>query len=202
VREKTKKNKIPIGLLKDLFAWWEKLKIQGMIIGGLAVSLLGRPRTTKDVDAVILLEEKLWKKFLALGKTFSFVPRIPKSLQFATIHKVFLLHHKKTAIDLDLSIGELPFEQTAIGHAQSLKVGKIIIKVPTVEDLIILKAVAHREKDLIDVQGLLQIHGKLDDRKMLRLVDDFANALEMPSIYLDFEKLVRAWRKKNKSSQK
>lgn len=34
----------------------ERLDEQGIIIGGVAVSLLGRPRLTADVDAIMLID--------------------------------------------------------------------------------------------------------------------------------------------------
>jgi hypothetical protein len=52
---KKKSAALPLEPLRDLLAWWKQARVRGMIIGGLAVSLLGRPRTTRDVDAVILL---------------------------------------------------------------------------------------------------------------------------------------------------
>ena len=38
--------------LRDLVAWWQDQEISGVVIGGVAVSILGRPRLTLDVDAV------------------------------------------------------------------------------------------------------------------------------------------------------
>ncbi len=37
--------------LRDLAAWLRTAKVPGLVMGGVAVSLLGRPRVTKDVDA-------------------------------------------------------------------------------------------------------------------------------------------------------
>jgi hypothetical protein len=45
-----------------------------MIIGALAVAFLGRPRATRDVDALIFLAEDRWSSFLKKGEEFSFQP--------------------------------------------------------------------------------------------------------------------------------
>lgn len=38
--------------LKDLLSWLKAAKAKGVIVGGVAASLLGRPRFTRDVDAL------------------------------------------------------------------------------------------------------------------------------------------------------
>jgi hypothetical protein len=66
--------------------------------------LLGSPRFTHDVDALILLDEKLWDAFLAVGARFGFVPRISDPAAFARRSRVFLLHHQPTSIDVDIAL--------------------------------------------------------------------------------------------------
>jgi hypothetical protein len=60
-----------------------------------------------------------------------------------------------------------------------------------------MKAVAHRDKDLIDLAGLLEVNPKLDDKRIKRWVRDFAKALEMPELYDDLQRLL-AGRKKSR----
>lgn len=60
---KTKSSELPLEPLHDLLAWWKQARVPGIIIGGLAVALHGRPRVTRDVDAVILLDEARWPGF-------------------------------------------------------------------------------------------------------------------------------------------
>ena len=43
-------------VLRDLVAWLDAEKVPGVVIGGLAASLLGRPRLTRDVDALVLAD--------------------------------------------------------------------------------------------------------------------------------------------------
>ena len=53
------------------------------------------------------------------------------------------------------------------------------------EDLIIFKAVAHRPKDLMDIQALIESHLDLDRERVRRWVREFAQALEMPELWDD-----------------
>jgi len=53
--------------LRDLVAWLEDAHVSGMVIGGVAASLLGRLRVTRDIDALVVLDEGEGANFLAKG---------------------------------------------------------------------------------------------------------------------------------------
>ena len=178
---------LPVAPLPDLMQWWQSQQTQGLVIGGLAVALLGRPRVTRDVDAMILLAEGLWPAFLDAGSAFGFVPRQPDTLAFAREARVLLLRHQPTGIDVDIALGCLPFEEEAVARATALQVGGVTVPLPTPEDLVIMKAVAHRERDLLDIDGLLVAHPDLDLSRVRRWVRAFADALETPELYDDLQ---------------
>ena len=58
--------------LRAFVRWLRAGQVRGVIIGGVAASILGRPRMTRDIDALILLEEKYWDNFLSEGAQFDF----------------------------------------------------------------------------------------------------------------------------------
>jgi hypothetical protein len=59
------------------------------------------------------------------------------------------------------------------------------IRLPTPEDLIIMKAVAHRPKDLLDIEGIIQNHPNLDQQRIQNWVSQFADLLERPELWED-----------------
>lgn len=65
------------------------------------------------------------------------------------------------------------------------------LRLPTPEDLIILKAVAHRDKDLLDIKEIVNIHPGIDRRRIEYWVTQFAEVLEMPEIWFDIEKHIK-----------
>ncbi|MGD9159762.1 MAG: hypothetical protein PVG39_15210 [Desulfobacteraceae bacterium] len=84
--------------------------LKGMIIGGLAVSLLGRPRYTNDIDLVILdLDDRL-PEFLSKLKEYGIEPRINDIEEFARKSRVLLMRHRESEINIDISMGILPLE--------------------------------------------------------------------------------------------
>ena len=80
-----------LGALQGISKWLQSEKVPGMIIGGVAASILGRPRLTRDVDASVWLEEERWEGFLSAGSAFGFEPRIAGALTFAAKSRVLLL---------------------------------------------------------------------------------------------------------------
>lgn len=190
-----------LSVLQDLIAWLALQQTPGIVIGGVAASILGRPRATRDVDAVILLDENGWKTFLEAGARFGFKPRHRDSLDFAKQARVLLVRHETSGIDTDISLGMLPFEQEAIARAQSIKVSGITIPLPTPEDLIIMKAVANRARDVADIEALLDAHPKLDLRRIRRWLREFSSALDRPAILSTFENILARTRKKRKKNK-
>ena len=55
-------------VLKDLLLWFQDSPGEFLIIGGIAVSLLARPRTTQDIDVLSMLDESQWECFLKTGR--------------------------------------------------------------------------------------------------------------------------------------
>jgi hypothetical protein len=192
-------------VLRDLVAWLKVKQVPGIVIGGVAVSILGRPRATRDVDALIWLDQNEWESFLEVGSRFGFKPRHPDSLDFAKQARVLLVRHTASGIDVDLSLGLLPFEQEAIARVRWIEVGDVNIPLPAPEDLIVMKAVADRSRDVADIEALLDAHPRLDLRRVRRWLKEFSSALDRPAILNHFEGTLAKKRgrdKKPKGSRK
>jgi hypothetical protein len=179
--------------LQPLAAWQRllsRIKYPGIIIGGIAASLLAVPRFTADIDALIIFPLEKLQKLIELAEKEGFIARIPKALDFARCNRVLLLRHQASGINLDLALGCLPFETEAIKRRIEFKIGEIAIDLPSPEDLIVLKSVAHRPKDLFDIQAIIKTHPHLNQRYIKKWVRQFAKLLEMPELWDDIVKLL------------
>lgn len=185
-------------VLRDLLAWLTAGEVPAVVIGGLAASLLGRPRLTRDVDVLALLDEGHWPEFLIAGAEYGFMPRRDDVLDFARETQVLLMRHRESGIDADIIFGSLPFEQEAVARATWMDLGGVWAPLPRPEDLIIMKAVARRPQDLADLEAIVAAHPKLNLSRVRRWVSEFATALEMPAILHDLEALLASGRKKRK----
>lgn len=170
----------PLQALQTLLV---EFKNQGVIIGGIASSLLGTPRFTADLDAVFLLSISDIPRLLQSAAIYGIEPRIDDAEEFARKNRVLLLRHVSSGTDIDLSLGLLPFEVEMVERSIVLDVGNIQLRLPTPEDLIILKAVAHRPKDLEDIRSVAANHPNLDKARVRYWVEQFGVVLDIPDLW-------------------
>ncbi len=132
------------------------------IIGGLAVLRWGEPRLTVDVDMTLLTgwgdEARFVDALLA-----RFQPRLPDLREFALRQRVLLLR-AEDGTDVDLALGALPFEQRAVERASPFPfLSDLTLRTCSAEDLVIMKAFAARDRDWVDLGGILERQaGRLD----------------------------------------
>jgi hypothetical protein len=144
--------------LSDAIAMLESRGLPAALIGGLAVSLRGQPRMTVDVDLVIRADVD---DALQLVRHLSETPFEPL---FAGVEEVvssvFMLplRHRSTGIRVNLAIGMSGFEREAIGRATRITAGSGSVPMVTVEDLLVMKALAGRPQDEADLRGLVDLH--------------------------------------------
>ena len=172
--------------LQSLLKLLADANIPHVIIGGLAVSQLSRPRLTADIDVLAYLDgDTRIPGLIESARIAGFSPRIQDAEAFARKNRVLLLIHDQSKIPVDISLGLLPFEREVIERSSRITAGNLQLPLPSEEDLIILKAVAHRAVDLQDITTLVQAHPRLDRKRIERVVGEFAEALEMPEILTD-----------------
>lgn len=187
---KREQPELPFAVLRDFVIWLKSEDVKGIIIGGIAVSILGRPRVTQDIDSVVIVKPEFLDKFIKSGAKYGFIPRIKDIIAFTKKTNVILMKHKAANIDVDISMGFLPFEYEAIKRTVWMKIGKFSLPLPTPEDLIIMKAIAHRQRDLLDIESILDVNPKLDLKRIRKWVGEFSSVLEMPEILNDLEKIL------------
>ncbi len=178
--------------VRALLAWSEASRVPILVIGGVAVSILSKPRTTKDVDIIAWLpNHNEWRAFLTEGERHGIVPRIPDALGFALNSRVLLLKHDRSGVPIDVSMGALPFEENAVRRAVPTEVGSLRVPLPLPEDLLVMKAVAHRSRDMLDIESILSVHGDIDEKWVISTIREFADALDSPDLLTDLVKLLR-----------
>ena len=181
------------GLLPALKSIDQLLKendVEGIIIGGMAVSLLGRPRYTNDIDLVILDIDERLNEFIIKLKRFGIEPRIENVEEFALKSRVLLMRHIDSGINIDISMGILPFEIDAVARRHSKFYSDLELVLPTPEDLIIFKSVASRQKDIEDIKVIVKRYPDLDKEYILSRVKEFSEILDRIDIYNNIESLL------------
>ncbi len=179
----------PISALQRLL---ERAGGRGVILGGVATGFLGKPRFTVDVDAMVLSSINDIPQLLLFAKEQGIESRIENADSFARKNRVLLLRHNSSRVNIDISLGILPFEKETVERSIIKNIGSLAIRLPTPEDLIIMKAVAHRPKDLQDIQEIANAHPNLDLVRIDKWVNSFADALEQPDLWEQIEPLLKS----------
>jgi hypothetical protein len=181
-----------------MLRWFKATRVRGAVVGGVAVSIQGRARYTRDLDALVVVPHAKWPKFVERAADFGFVERVSDVLGFASRTRMLLLLHEPSGIAVDISLGALEFEEELIARAANVKLGRLNVPVAGPEDLIILKAVAMRPKDLGDIDLILQAQPRLDLIRIRRTVTRFSEMLEQPEIIEELERLLKRGKKRRK----
>lgn len=170
-----------------------------MLIGGFAVILRGVARQTVDIDATVWAERLDLDALLSVLQRYGIEGRLPDTAQFARAHQVLLLRHAASQTPMELSLAWLPFERTALGRAEPIEVAGVTIPVALVDDLLVYKAVAWRDRDRADIERLLIAHADRVDLSYVRgMVREFAELLDEPRRLKEFDRLLkRAQRREN-----
>jgi hypothetical protein len=130
-------------------------------IGGLAVQRWGQPRMTADVDLTVITgfggEEPYVDALLAHLRG-----RIDDARAFALRHRTLLLV-ASNGIHVDIALGAMPFEEHAVDRASQFVLSPSdSVTTCCAEDLIVHKAFAGRDKDWLDVTGIVVRQRHLD----------------------------------------
>jgi hypothetical protein len=146
----------------ELQDFMEKRGWRFCFIGGLALARWGEPRATQDVDVSLFTgfgsEDRYIGELLA-----HFAPRVPQAADFARDSRVVLLR-ASNGIAADVALAAVPFEEEAVRRASAFEFAPGVSLVTcSAEDLLVLKAFAARDRDWVDVEGLVaQQAGRLD----------------------------------------
>jgi hypothetical protein len=155
-----------ISALKIIVGFLELNKIPYMVIGGVANSIYGEPRQTFDVDIKINITESIKMEDLLskIKENSEIMVSSPKEFIKETNVLPVLIDNTK----VDLIFANLDFEKTAINNSIKMKFEGIDIFISRPEDLIIQKCVSHREKDWIDIKGIIKANrNNLDENYIL-----------------------------------
>ncbi|MGH2963424.1 MAG: nucleotidyl transferase AbiEii/AbiGii toxin family protein [Solirubrobacterales bacterium] len=135
-----------------------------VVIGGIALVLLGSPRMTRDLDIVLAPDDA---NLDALGRVLveldARLREVDESVPFvsdgATLRNVQLLTLVTSAgwFDVHRSVDGAPPYRRLREHAERCDLGDFSVLVASPDDMIAMKQAAGRPQDLIDVETLAAI---------------------------------------------
>lgn len=112
---------------------------------------------------------------------------------------MLLLHHEPTGIPVDLMAAASPVELGILERGELRAAGELTLPLARAEDLILMKLIAHRDRDLIDIERLIELNPDLDTRALKRRVREVAAVLDAPDPYEELERLLKRFKRRRRS---
>ena len=158
------------------------------LIGGLALLRWGEPRETVDVDATLLTGVGREDHHIEILLR-AFEARIDRAAEFARTRRVLLLR-AKSGVGLDIALGALPYEEKVVERSSLFEFPPDVpLRTCSAEDLIVLKAFAAREKDWVDIDGIIIRQDRAIDWPYVRAeLGQLVELKEEPEIMTELER--------------
>ena len=124
------------------------------VFGALAVTIWSRPRMTADVDITVRLEDV--ESFCTAMENEGFALRVQNRHEFLARTRVIPFIHNPTGMPLDVVLAGPGIEDLFLSRAVTVQLQGLSVPVASPEDLIVMKILAGRPKDVEDVRSLLK----------------------------------------------
>jgi len=125
-----------------------------MLVGGVAVNFYAAPRTTLDLDLVIMLDQNNLNNFLAELKKNGFQFDADIIVRHLGVMNHFPIYGEDE-FQVDIWIPKYELEKKALERKQLLHYLNEQVYIISVEDLILFKLKADRSKDINDIKAIL-----------------------------------------------
>jgi hypothetical protein len=164
-------------VLRDLGAAIRDAGARWYLFGAQAALLHGASRLTADVDATVAWDRPDTGPLLDALRARGFELR-PAPPDFIERTRVVPLVHR-SGIQTDLVLGGPGLEEVFLSRAVERDVEGVRVPVATAEDLVAMKVLGGRAKDLDDVRSLLAANsGQLDLAHIRTILDTLERALD------------------------
>ena len=165
-------NRLQIALTR-LGADLTALNLRWALIGGWAVTVRARPRTTEDFDVVIAVagdREAEKVAFALLNRGYLYPPEHAlEQKEVGRLATVRLLApgEKEHDVVVDLLFASSGIEQEVVAAAEPMEIQELVVPVARTGHLVALKVLAGREKDVEDTRWLWEV-ADLGEKQLAR----------------------------------
>lgn len=142
-------------LLKRIALELNRVSLPYMVFGGQAVLIYGKPRLTQDIDITLALEPHQAQPVINLIENLGLKILISNVEEFLSQTFVLPVVDPKTQLRVDFVFSLTPFERQAIERSNIVEIDGVPVRYVSLEDLIVMKVIAGRPRDLEDVKGVI-----------------------------------------------
>jgi hypothetical protein len=181
------------GALADLAHAFAALRVRWYVFCAQAVIAAGVPRLTADIDVTVEVPRGGTRRLIAaLAARGVGVRDVGDVAAFVAETRVVPAVHVATGIPIDIVLAGPGLEEEMLARARPRSIGSVIVPFVDPADLVALKLLAGRTKDLEDVRGLLRASpADLSLDLARRRVADLAELLADSTLVATFDRLLR-----------
>lgn len=154
-------------LLAALAPALQKLGVGWYLFGAQAAMLHGAERLTADVDVTVHLRDRSTKELVHALERAGFHMRV-EGEDFVERTRVLPVLHVATGIALDVVLAGPGIEELFLERAELRDYRGVQVPVARAEDLIVMKILASRPKDMEDVVAILRARAEALDIDLVR----------------------------------
>jgi nucleotidyltransferase AbiEii toxin of type IV toxin-antitoxin system len=177
-------------LLADLARGLGALGVRWFLFGAQAAILHGSARLSADVDVTVDLGARTSRELVDALSHEGFGLRVTDAAGFVEATRVMPLVHLASRMPLDLVLAGPGLEEQFFARATERLVGDVSVPVVSAEDLVAMKILAGRPRDMEDVAGIVRARRDLDVesiRTTLRLLD---RALDRADLVVELDRIL------------
>ncbi len=180
-----------VELLAALDAALQSIGVRWYLFGAQAAMLHGAARLTADVDATIELAERPVSLLVHALRRHGFEPRIGDADDFVARTSVLPAAHVASGMAVDLVVAGTGIEMLFFERSGRHTIEGVSIPVASAEDIVVMKVLAGREKDLEDVAAIIAAQGAGLNLALVRTtLSELEQALDRRDLLPLLERLV------------
>lgn len=160
------------------------------LFGAQAAIVYGAARLTADIDVSVDPADRPTRDLVAALERGGFSLRVADAARLVEQTRVLPCVHVRTRTPVDVVLTGPGPEELFHARAREVDVGGVRIVTAAPEDIVVMKVLAGRDKDLSDAQAILRAQPNLDvdaARSMLRLLEQ---ALDRGDLTIELDRLV------------
>lgn len=166
-----------------------------MIIGGQAVLLYREPRFTNDIDITLGIDADKAEELLNILTDNNLASLVSEPGEFVNQTMVLPVYDNDTKIRIDFIFSNTEFEREAIKRCRKVKIDDTLINFCSLEDILIHKLFAGRERDNEDIRQILVKNPIFDKSYLIKQLRVLQSLLDIDYVS-EFERILNNIKRK------
>jgi hypothetical protein len=177
-------------LLAELQRAFAALGMRWFLFGAQAAILHGVARLTADVDVTVELGARSSTELVGALTRAGFDLRIPDVAGFVEATRVLPFVHRGSRMPVDVVLAGPGLEEQFLARAEEREIGGTRVPVASAEDLVAMKVLAGRARDLEDVEAIVRGRRDLDVSRIRSILRLLEMALDRRDLVSEIERVL------------